>query len=161
MENRSYNNVRGAVRGYQVKMDIFGLTHLWEDGQVPYRTLIFIFFLNPPKHTHTHTAQIWLHYILAVKWLHSVQLYLCDGSLMMLMYKTFDHVWWMTFKCFNMMCNIYDVWYLNMYDAWCLNMMNLATYKSSFLSLILRNGKKSPLYTSYLTVVLTTTWTSM
>ena len=43
------------------KNEYFGLTHLWEDGQVPYQTLIFIlfcFFLITPKHTHTHTTHI-------------------------------------------------------------------------------------------------------
>ena len=42
-------------------MDISGLTHLWEDGQVPYQTLSFIlhfyFLLSlKPTHTHTHTS---------------------------------------------------------------------------------------------------------
>ena len=39
------------------KNGYFGLIHLWEDGQVPYRTLIFtsfFCFLITPKHTHTH-----------------------------------------------------------------------------------------------------------
>ena len=34
------------------------IEHLWEDGQVPYRTLIFIlqfYLLLSLKHTHTHT----------------------------------------------------------------------------------------------------------
>ena len=47
-------------RGQIIKMD-FGLTHLWEVGQVPYRTLIVILFLfsyNPHAHTHTHTQDL-------------------------------------------------------------------------------------------------------
>ena len=38
---KSYANMRGTFRCYQIKMNILGLTHLWEDGRVPYWTLSF------------------------------------------------------------------------------------------------------------------------
>ena len=44
VENRLYNNVGMTLRLYQVNN--LDLTHLWEDGQVPYRTLLLL-----PKHT--------------------------------------------------------------------------------------------------------------
>ena len=52
VENRSYANVRGTFRCYQVKINILGL---WEDGQVPYRTLYFYFYFSYPSNTHAHT----------------------------------------------------------------------------------------------------------
>ena len=42
-------------------MDL-GLTHLWENGQVPYQTLVFTSFdfclLITPKHKHVHTHTV-------------------------------------------------------------------------------------------------------
>ena len=35
--------------------------HLWEDGQVPYRTLIFILFLVFSYNTQTHTYTQYTH----------------------------------------------------------------------------------------------------
>ena len=48
--------MRGTFRCYQVKMNVLGLTHLWEDGRVPYRTLnfYFAFYFSYPSNTHVH-----------------------------------------------------------------------------------------------------------
>ena len=87
------NRKRSPKRSY--KVGSFGLTHLWEDGLVPYRTLTFILFLFPlfPPQTHTHTHTHAHTHTRA----HTTHTYACTH---MNMHPTHAHkygtVWWMT-----------------------------------------------------------------
>ena len=54
VENWSYANEWEILRWYQVKMNIFGLTYLWEDGRALFLICFFISLYPSNTHTNTH-----------------------------------------------------------------------------------------------------------